>query len=299
MKKQGEQGTDTGQSQESKNRQSGAVSRTRKTEQESPLESATKHHSQSKNGSPTSETPKEKLILENGNESGEELIPQKAKRTKSTMPVPKFPSLEKKTILALKRLKVKPEALKTTPQITPLLKSSVKGGLKAALDAMRFATEDTEISAFLKVYDKTSEDDRDRVSWEAISIAAKVNPKHLLGAIQLAVQNHCWNRSRFIAISNHPDVMDKRVKYAKMAGGERDRTQLDISLGFLQSPKGPTFIGKQVAVFGGKSQGSKDSGDSKTVDAEVESGDGFDDLFPSPNEIQEKLVPIRQRLLKG
>jgi hypothetical protein len=166
---------------------------------------------------------------------------------------------------------------------------------------MRFATDDHEINAFLRVYDKIPVGARTKVPWEAIAIAAKVNPKHLLGAIQLAVQTHCWNRSRFIAISNHPDVMDKRVEYAKMAGGERDRTQLDISLGFLQSPKGPTFVGKQVAVYNAGGASSKD--DEGNI---IEAGnkisnddDGFDSLFPSPNEIQDKLVPIRQRLLEG
>jgi hypothetical protein len=218
------------------------------------------------------------------------------------MPVPKLPAKDKRAEQALKKLKVKPETLATAPQITPLLKTSVKGGLKAALDAMRFATDDHEINAFLRVYDKIPVGARTKVPWEAIAIAAKVNPKHLLGAIQLAVQTHCWNRSRFIAISNHPDVMDKRVEYAKMAGGERDRTQLDISLGFLQSPKGPTFIGKQVAVFGGnggQGKGKGDEDEGKTVEAQYDSSDGFDRLFPSPNEIQDKLVPIRQRLLEG
>jgi hypothetical protein len=217
------------------------------------------------------------------------------------MPVPKLPAKDKRAELALKKLKVKPEILATAPQITPLLKTSVKGGLKAALDAMRFATDDHEINAFLRVYDKIPVGARTKVPWEAIAIAAKVNPKHLLGAIQLAVQTHCWNRSRFIAISNHPDVMDKRVEYAKMAGGERDRTQLDISLGFLQSPKGPTFVGKQVAVYNAGGASSKD--DEGNI---IEAGnkisnddDGFDSLFPSPNEIQDKLVPIRQRLLEG
>jgi hypothetical protein len=166
---------------------------------------------------------------------------------------------------------------------------------------MRFATEDTEIRAFLKVYDKVPTGDRERVSWEAMALAAKVNPKHLLGAIQLAVQTHCWNRSRFIAVSNHPDVMRSRVKYAKMAGGERDRTQLDITNGFLASPKGPTFIGKQVAVFGGNSgkEAKDDDEDGKVIEASSTSTDEFDQLFPSPNDIQEKLVPIRQRLLEG
>ena len=94
-------------------------------------------------------------------------------------------------------------------------------------------------------------------------------------------------------------MTEKRVEYAKMAGGEKDRTALDIALGILQSPKGPTFIGKQVAVFGGGKQ-EKESDDGKIVDAEYStSNDEFDKLFPSPNEIQERLVPIRQRLLEG
>ena len=138
----------------------------------------------------------------------------------------------------------------------------------------------------------------------AIAIAAKVNPKHLLGAIQLAVQAHCWNRSRFIAISNHPDVTKARVKYAKMAGGERDRTQLDIANGYLSSPKGPTFIGKQVAVFGGgggqksEKDDDDDAEDGKVIEAKNYGDDPFDVLFPSPLEIQDKLVPIRQKLLE-
>jgi hypothetical protein len=180
-----------------------------------------------------------------------------------------------------------------------MLKSTIKGGLKAALDAMRFATDDPEIRAFMKIYDKIPTGDRERLSWEAISIAAKVNPKHLLGAIQLAVQSHCWNKSRFIAISNHPDVTKKRVEYAKMAGGEKDRTALDIALGVLQSPKGPTFIGKQVAVFGGNAGATKDDDDGKTIEASSTSSDEFDQLFPSPSEVQDKLVPIRQRLLES
>ena len=237
-------------------------------------------------------------LTEDSGENQSLTTPKKSRKPKSLMPVPKLQALESRTLQALKRLKVKSETLLAAPQITPLLKTSVKGGLKTALDAMRFATDDQDISSFLKIYDKVPVGDRDRLPWEAIAIAAKVNPKHLLGAIQLAIQTHCWNRSRFIAISNHPDVTEKRVKYAKMAGGEKDRTALDIALGVLQSPKGPTFIGKQVAVFGGGGK-AKEEDEEKTVDAEYTSNDGFDNLFPSPNEIQERLVPIRQRLLEA
>ena len=295
--KQSKQESGTGLSPENKENPSSPTSPTKKTKPSVTLESATDQLTSGSiseiqmNGS------------ENGSASGEGLIPRKQKKSKSAMPPPKLGSLEQRTSQALRRLKVKPEVLATAPQITPLLKTTVKGGLKAALNAMRFATDDNEIRAFLKVYDKVPTGDRERLSWEAICIAAKVKPKELLGAIQLAVQAHCWDRSRFIAISNHPDVMEKRVEYAKMAGGERDRTQLDISLGFLPAQKAPTFIGKQVAVFnnnrGGGAPAKDDDDDSKTIQAPSTSSDEFDQLFPSPSDIQEKLVPIRQRLLEG
>jgi hypothetical protein len=220
------------------------------------------------------------------------------------MPVPKLPAKEKRSSLTLKKLKVKPEVLLSAPNITGMIKTTVLGGLKAALEAMRFSTDDAEIRAFLKVYDKIPVGDRNRVPWEAVAIAAKINPKYLLGAVQLAVQTHCFNRSRFIAISNHPDVMDKRVEFAKMPGGEKDRTALDIMNGALASPKGPTFIGtQQVAVFGGRGKAAPKPDDSdddgKTVNAVSDSDDPFGALFPSPTDMQEKLVPIRQRLLEG
>lgn len=299
MKKQREQESDIGQSRDSKKKSLSAESQQKKTKLESAKEQETL--SQSTSGLTTLETPKEtQESLENVVDSGSlTTLPKKARKQKSLMPVPKLSALESRTLQALKRLKVKPEALLAAPQITPLLKTSVKGGLKASLDAMRFSAEDQDIKAFLKVYDKVPLGDRERVSWEAIAIAAKVNPKHLLGAIQLAVQTHCWNRSRFIAVSNHPDITNARVKYAKMAGGEKDRTAIDIFNGFLQSPKGPTVnVTQQVAGFGGGGH-TKDGGGGNIVDAEVSTSDGFDDLFPSPNEIQDKLVPIRQRLLEA
>jgi len=297
MKRQSEQENGIGRNQDSKESPSSRESKPKRIEQRKTLDSQTSQ-SQSTNGS-ILETPNPNPILENEQPNGCEIIPKKTRKPKSLMPVPK--PLESRTLQALKRLKVKPESLIAAPPLTPMLKTTVKGGLKAALDAMRFATDDTEIRAFLKVYDKVSIGDRECLSWEAMSIAAKVNIKHLLGAIQLAVQTHCWNRSRFIAVSNHPDVTKSRVKYAKMAGGEKDRTALDIALGVMQSPKGPTFIGtQQVAVFRGGGQGkAKDEDDGKTVDAEYTTNNDFDDLFPPPNEIQDKLVPIRQRLLEG
>ena len=180
-----------------------------------------------------------------------------------------------------------------------MLKRNLKGGLRTAIEAMRYATNDEVVADFLKTYDKIPVGDRDRLPWEAIIIKSKVNPIYLLGAIQMAVQTYSWNKSRFLAVSSHPEITKNRIKFAKMAGGVKDREALDIVNGFLQSPKGPTFIGKQVAVFGGNGNGQSNNSGGNIVDAEVDSDDGYENLFPSPNEIQDKLIPIRQRLLEG
>lgn len=291
-------GNDIGQNQDSKKKQFSAESQPKKIGLKSGKDQETTDPL--RNGSVNSATLKgTQESLENEVDNGSLTIQRRVRKPKSLMPVPKLPALESRTLQALKRIKVKPETLNAAPHITPLLKKSLKGGLKTALEAMRFATNDQEIASFLKVYDKVPIGDRGRLPWEAIIIKAKVNPVYLLGAIQLAVQTYCWNKSRFIAISNHPDVTQARVDFGlELVGAEKDRMALDIMVGAQQSPKGPTFIGKQVAVFGGGGQ-KKDGSGEDIMDAEVSSDDGFDQLFPSPNEIQEKLVPIRQRLLEA
>jgi len=296
MKKSRKQEPDTGQNEKSNEKQSLPASKQKKIRSKKSKESQT-NPSPSPNGS-TLETPKErtKELSESAADNGVSTI--RKKKPKHPMPVPKIQALESRTLKALRRIKVKPEALQGVPQITSMLKTSVKGGLTTALDAMRFASSDPEIAAFLKTYDKIPIGDRQRLPWEAITIASKVNPVYLLGAIQLAVHTYCLNKSRFMAISNHPDIMQKRIKWAKMGGGEKDRTVLDIMVGALPSPKGPTFVGKQVAVYNAPGSQAKDD-EGKLLATTSDSSDGFDDLFPDPNKVQEALVPIRQRLLEG
>ena len=173
------------------------------------------------------------------------------------------------------------------------------GGLKAALEAMRFASDDTEIAAFLKKYDSIPIGDRNHLSWEAIALSARVNPKHLTGSILLAVSQHCAMRSKFIVASNHPMITQKRVEFAQMVGGEKDRSALDIMAGAQQGQSGHTFI--QRAWFGpnGNGKQAKDEDAGAAPSAAIDQTSGFDDLFPSPNETQDKLVPLRQRLLES
>ncbi len=201
---------------------------------------------------------------------------------------------------ALKRLGVDVLALRSAPEITPLLKNA-QGGLKAVLGAMRFTVEDPSIAAFLEKYDSVPAGDRERVSWEAIALAAGVDLRVFLGSIMLALQSQAVNTVKIIAMTNHPKITAARVKYGLLPSGEKDRTALDTAMGFLPSPKGPTFIGK--AVFGSNSKSS-----APVIPDEEEDEDGgfvdadnvdIEKLFPSSNTMQQKLIPIRQKMLEG
>ena len=203
---------------------------------------------------------------------------------------------------ALKRLGVDTLALRSAPEITPLLKNA-QGGLKAVLGAMRFTAEDPSIAAFLEKYDSVPAGDRERVSWEAIALAAGVDLRVFLGSIMLALQSQAVNTVKIIAMTNHPKITAARVKYGLLPSGEKDRTALDTAMGFLPSPKGPTFIGKAVFGSGGGGGGSAPA---QMEDDDLDEEDTFVDaekvdlekFFPSSNTIQQKLISVRQKMLE-
>ena len=245
-----------------------------------------------------SSTPKKKSDHANGNGAK-----STAKQdNQSLLPVPKpLPKPVDRAQPALKRLGVDTLALRSAPEITPLLQNA-QGGLKAVLGAMRFTAEDPSIAAFLEKYDSIPAGDRERVSWEAIALAAGVDLRVFLGAIMLALKSQAVNTVKIIAMTNHPKITAARVKYGLLPSGEKDRTALDTAMGFLPSPKGPTFIGK--AVFGAGKQNMNaqgaghgdDDDDGPVIDGDDDPD--LDDLFPPSNAIQQKLIPIRQRMLE-
>lgn len=221
----------------------------------------------------------------------------------SILPVPKpLPKPVDRTQQALKRLGVDLNLLRSAPEITPLLKNA-EGGLKAVLGAMRFAADDPSIEAFLEKYDDTPSGDREKLSWEAIALAAGLDLRVFLGAAMLALQSHAVNTVKIIAMTSHPRITKARVKYGLLPSGEKDRTALDTAMGFLPSPKGPTFIGKAVFGSGKQNMSAQGAGrgDEEDEDGTVIDGDDdpdLDTLFPPANEIQQKLIPIRQRMLE-
>lgn len=160
------------------------------------------------------------------------------------------------------------------------------------LTAMRFFP-DAVISTFLDKYDAVPVGDREHLPIEAIALAANVDIPHLLGSIMVALQQQAVNATKIIAMTSHPKITQARVDYGLLPFGERDRNALDVAVGFLPSPKGPTFIGK--AIFGS----GKNRGDDDDDDGGDGGGDGpdLDKLFPPANAMQQKLTPIRQRAL--
>jgi len=154
---------------------------------------------------------------------------------------------------------------------------------------MRFSSEPL-IKAFLKKYDSMPKHDRARVRIEAVAIAAKIDVRHFWGELMLAIREQSVNAVKIIAVAAHPEIIKKRVEFAQTAGGFRDRDALDTMLGALPSPQGPTFINK---FFAGKS-GDEPEGPKPPERFE----DDLDVIFPDVSAMQERVQPMRQKLLE-
>ena len=178
----------------------------------------------------------------------------------------------------LSRLGVAVVDLVTAPKISPILRE-IQGGKQLALKAMRFSETEC-IQKFLEKYDSISARDREKLSIEAIALAAKLDIRHLWGEIMLAMREHSVNAVKVIAVGSHPAMIKKQVEFAMTPGGSRDREALNIMLGASPSPKGPTFINKFFA-------GGRDQDDSKEDPAEELVGD-VEYIFPDSSQMQER-----------
>lgn len=268
---------------------------------------------------PTSKRPKAKLKLinrattrSNRSTNGS----NSKKRTTSKRTKPKGKALERKpleageeTQAALRRLEKRVEdnhedkepgwieaALRKTPLITEIIKYNL-GGRAGALRAMRFSSN-PNIQEFLEVYDDIPEREIRRLSWEAIVIAAGLDATAFLGATLLAVQAVSANQSRMIMVSNHPDIVQKRVEYAKLAGGHRDRDAIDVALGALPQPKGGnTFIINPLQQSGDEDEEDGEEGEKGGAAVPVEDDgreEDLDHLFPDLKQTQLKVQPVLQ-----
>jgi hypothetical protein len=126
---------------------------------------------------------------------------------------------------ALRKLGVSPDQLSSVPQITPLLKGT-RGSLKATLDAMRFS-QDPVVQCFLAKRDSLGVWARENTCWEAIALSAGIDLLHLLGAALLARRECSILKGQVIALAHYPEIVEKRIQYANLPGGWRDRAALD------------------------------------------------------------------------
>lgn len=188
----------------------------------------------------------------------------------------------------LRRLKVSERDLRTAPDISSLLKLG-QGGLKAALEAMRLSA-DLHVAAFVKKYDAIPERDRRYLCWEAIALAAGVEPSALLGGAILAIQAHSANAVKIIALSAHPEIMTKRIQFARRFAGERDRTAIQTGLGFLPTVKGSTFI---INPLNKPEAPEPEEGSDEEREADLNY------IFPRLSETLEELLPARVRRLES
>jgi hypothetical protein len=154
--------------------------------------------------------------------------------------------------------------------------------MKAALEAMRFS-DNPHVAAFVKRYDAIPKRDRLSLRWEAIALAAGVDPVLLLGGAILAIQAYSANAVKIIALSHHPEVMKKRIEYARRFAGERDRSAIQTGLGFLPTVKGSTFIINPLSKPEEEPEPERDSDEERERDLNY--------LFPRLSETQEKLLP--------
>lgn len=128
---------------------------------------------------------------------------------------------------ALRKLGVSPDQIASAPQITPLLKDK-RRSLKPVLLAMSLS-QDPVLQCFLAKRNSLGAWSRENICWEAIALAAGINVEHLLGAALLAQRE----LGETIAVSHHLEVLEKRIEYAKLPSGWRDRDALDKFLGLL------------------------------------------------------------------
>jgi hypothetical protein len=128
---------------------------------------------------------------------------------------------------ALRKLGVSADQVASATQITPLLKDRI-GSLKPVLSAL-YLSRNPVVNSFLDKRDSLGAWARENTCWEAIALSAGIDLEHFLGAAMLALREF----GKHIALSHYGDVLEKRIEYAKLPGGWREREALDKLLGFL------------------------------------------------------------------
>lgn len=262
-----------------------------------------------KNSRPTSK--EQNPLSTNGENSAPEnessSSDKKQKKKRSDISLDRVPNydLRNRAEDAIDRLGVDRKLIPSLPPINKLLKEQSRSGISGAIEAMRMS--DGEISQqFLAKYDQIPERDKESLTLEVIALAAGVDARALLGEILLAYREYSALKYKFRILESHPEILEKRIEYAKLVGGYRDRDAVDTILGALPRSK-TTFIDKFYAGSETtspdptESDGEEIEGKGKTLltqtPEEMVEDENF--VFPDCEVMQEKIQPIRQKLLES
>lgn len=231
------------------------------------------------------------------------LTPSKTVQADSSLPTKKQRSIRAigtptRGELAVRRLKVSPSRLDQEPEITSLLRSSLKGGIAEAIGLLRHS-KDPGVAIFLRRYDKVPQGDRAVIPIEAVAVKAGINSLTLLGAVMAAAKTKFGQQSALMAVSRHPDVLEKTIEFAQLPGGFADRRLIHESVGFLQGKKGMSV---NIANFPGQSAPAQQPGGTQAalpepaIEAEV-IGNDFGSVFPSITDKLEEWGANRNKAL--
>lgn len=158
------------------------------------------------------------------------------------------------------------------------------GDRDTVINAMRFSTHPV-ITAFLEAFDSTAKSDRRYIPLQLFALKADVDFSQLVGAFVLALQTVQAQKSAIVAMTNHPEIVEKTVKFAREERGEKDRRMLHEAVRFLPTGKGISIIQN----FGEREE--EDAG-------ETETAPDVNDLFPLINTKQEGWQSSRKKLLE-
>lgn len=97
-------------------------------------------------------------------------------------------------------------------------------------------SSDPCVMKFLHAFDQVP--DQKELPIEAIALFAGVNHSELLGATIVAFKSFQSQKSALMVMKAHPEILKKRIKFAKREENVRDRDAIDTAVGFLPSPRG-------------------------------------------------------------
>ena len=199
-------------------------------------------------------------------------------------PVDGLTNADRKLARFLARHKIGKRAFENTPKIEPILNRAI-GGRQRAIETLKFSKDPSAIQllAFCAPLDWNTRQD---VPFEALCLAAEVDPTKILGAVILAARDVSRAEAALITVREHPEVVEATANFAKLPDYEKDREMFHKAAGWLPTPKGSNI---NVNIFDPK----------PSVDSEDPDDDGpitLEGIFGSdPREIE--TLGERRRIL--